>query len=381
MEKIIDIIRRLEPEINNQGILIEFTDPIEMQEVRDFEADFGFTFPEDYTEFITTHGLMGFKILKSDKQMCDMYDPVIIAEELEDVRDLEGEWSGQIFIFQKFSSPDSFDFYAFRRTGTVIDVVSYLDDGGVSFIAATFTEHIELLLKSMTDGSYRNKYNNYIQYDKAAFDAKEQEVEYRYAMQRTFQEAGTYLNNTKDKVRLQKALELYDEVIEYFRTGKVVDDHFLLSANELKVWTYSYLLGYCRQDFIAAEIFALQQAVIEQSQHTLTLIPANSNHHYHKNVMRVVCNTLAWYMAESTEQKEVLENALGIIQQGIDHIETEQHYFLYDTQVRILLRLERTEEAYKIVHDILNLLPGFADFQDFKTDERYNEWLKKNGNV
>jgi tetratricopeptide (TPR) repeat protein len=378
MEKIIDIIRRLEPEINNQGILIEFTDPIEMQEVRDFETDFGFTFPEEYTEFITTYGLMGFRILKSDRQMCDMYNPVIIAEELQDVRDLDGEWSGEIFIFQKFAFPDSFDFYAFRRTGTVVDVVSYLDDGGVSFIAATFTEHIEILLKSMIDGSYRNKYNNYIKYDKAVFDAKELQEEYRSAMQRTFQEAGTYLGNTKDKVKLQKALELYDEVIEYFRTGKVVDDHFLLNANELKVWTYSYLLGYCRQELTAAEIFSLQQAVIEQSQHTLTLVPANSNHHYHKKVMRVVCNALAWYMAESAQQKEVLENALEVVQRGIDHIETEQDCFLYDTQVRILLKLERTEEAYQIIHNILGLLPDFADFQEFKSDEGYNAWLGKN---
>ncbi|SEW34635.1 SMI1-KNR4 cell-wall [Chitinophaga sp. YR573] len=377
MEKIIDTIRRLEPEINNQGILIEFTDPIEMQEVRDFEADFGFTFPEDYTEFITTHGLMGFKILKSDKQMCDMYEPVIIAEELEDVRDLEGEWSGQIFIFQKFASPDSFDFYAFRKTGTVTDVVSYLDDGGVSFIAPTFTEHIEILLKSMIDGSYRNKYNNYIRYDKAVFDAKELQAEYQFAMQRTFQEAGTYLGNTKDKVKLQKALELYDEVIEYFSTGKVIDDHFLLNANFLKMWAYSYLLGNCRQEFTAAEISALQQAIIKQSEYTLTLVPDNSNHFSDKASIRVICNTLAWYMAESTQQKEVLEKALGIIQQGIDHIETELHYFLYDTQVRILLKLERTEEAYQIIHNILGLLPDFADFQEFKSDEGYNAWLGK----
>jgi hypothetical protein len=49
MEKIIDIIHRLEPEINEQGILIDFTDPIEMQAVRDFEAGLGLTLPEDYT--------------------------------------------------------------------------------------------------------------------------------------------------------------------------------------------------------------------------------------------------------------------------------------------------------------------------------------------
>jgi hypothetical protein len=73
----------------------------------------------------------------------------------------------------------------------------------------------------------------------------------------------------------------------------------------------------------------------------------------------------------------VLENALEIVQQGIGHIETQQHYFLYDTQVRILLKLGRTEDAYQIVKRTLTLLSDFGDFQDFKKDEEYNTWLQK----
>lgn len=333
MAKIIDTIRALEKEINDQGFTVHFSEPIEIEWIRKFEAQFNFSLPEDYIEFITTHGLLYFKHVPTDRWMCSILFPPDAAEDMEFVLDQEGEWSGNIVIFQKFDHSDRFDFYAFRRTGETVDVVSYFDDGAtVRPVARTFTEHMEILLKSFIDGSYRNKYNaDRIPYNKAAFDAEEQKQADRSAMLASFQEAGTFLNDKNNKTRLLKALELYDQTLAYFHDGRVVDDHFLLGANYNKAWVYFYLEGNCRQQFSGEEIHVLIQALIEQSKHTLTLIPANTNHHYHKDVIRVVNNSLAWYLAATTQQKEVLENALEIVQQGIDHIETQQHYFLYDT--------------------------------------------------
>ncbi|ACU61734.1 SMI1/KNR4 family protein [Chitinophaga pinensis] len=158
MAKIIDTFRALEKEINNQGLIIEFSEPIDIQEVRKVEAQFNFTFPDDYVEFITTCGLAYFKDLQSEKYMCTILFPPYIAEDMEFVLDQEEEWSGNVVIFQKFDHDDRFDFYAFRRTGETVDVVSYFDSGEVWPVATTFSAHIEKLLKSFIDGSYRNKY-------------------------------------------------------------------------------------------------------------------------------------------------------------------------------------------------------------------------------
>jgi len=159
MAKIIDTFRALEKDINNQGLIIEFSEPIDIQEVKKVEAQFNFTFPEDYIEFVTTYGLVYFKHLESDRYMCSILFPPYIAEDMEFVLDQEGEWSGNVVIFQKFDHDDRFDFYAFRRAGETVDVVSYFDSGAEVWpVAETFTNHMELLLKSFIDGSYRNKY-------------------------------------------------------------------------------------------------------------------------------------------------------------------------------------------------------------------------------
>jgi hypothetical protein len=247
MNKIIDVIRNIEKDINSHGLFIEFTEPMTMEQIREVEAKFDFTFPEDYTSFITTHGLIGFRNEKGEQTMCDMLAPWKIAEDMEFVLDVEGEWSGNVVIFQKFDLIDRFDFYAFRRTGNTIDVVSYFDDGaGIKAVATTFTEHLELLLKSMSDGSYRNKYTPHLTYDKDAFDAEEQNRADKAAMLATFQQAGQFFKKYNDKESLLKAIELYDEVLTWFTSGKVIDDHIFLNTHYLKSRCYVYLNAYCK---------------------------------------------------------------------------------------------------------------------------------------
>lgn len=377
MSKIIDVIRNIEKDINNRGLLIEFTEPMTIEQVREVEAKFDFTFPEDYTSFITTHGLIGFRNEKSESSMCDMLAPWEIAEDMEFVLDAEGEWSGNVLIFQKFDLIDRFDFYAFRRTGNTIDVVSYFDDGAeIKAVATTFTEHLELLLKSMTDGSYRNKYTPHLVYDKNAFDAEEQSRADKAAMLATFQQAGQFFKKYNDKESLLKSVELYDEVLAWFTSGKVVDDHVFLNTHYLKSRGYVYLHAYCKQQHTAEELNELKRMIIEQSRYTLSLVPTTTELPYYKEIVRACCNSVAWNMAELATNSDELKQALTILQQGIDLIEMPEQFFLYDTQVRILLKLGQKEEAYRIVRNVLTLLPDFSDFQDIKQEANYKNWLE-----
>jgi tetratricopeptide (TPR) repeat protein len=367
MSKIIDVIRNLEKDINNQGLLIEFTEPMTIEQVREVEAKFDFTFPEDYTSFITTHGLIGFRNEKSEEAMCDMLAPWEITEDMEFVLDAEGEWSGNLVIFQKFDLIDRFDFYAFRRTGNTIDVVSYFDDGAaINAVAATFTEHLELLLKSM-----KGRGDNI-----DAFDAEEQTRADKAAMLATFQQAGQFFKKYNDKESLLKAVELYDEVLTWFTSGKVVDDHIFLNTHYLKSRAYVYLNAYCKQQYAAEELNELKRMIIEQSRYTLSLMPPSTDLPYYKEIVRACSNSVAWNMAELATGNNELEKALTILQQGIDLIEMPEQFFLYDTQVRILLKLGHKEEAYRIVRNVLTLLPDFSDFQDIKQEANYKNWLQ-----
>jgi tetratricopeptide (TPR) repeat protein len=116
--------------------------------------------------------------------------------------------------------------------------------------------------------------------------------------------------------------------------------------------------------------------IIEQSRYTLSLIPATIELPYYKEIVRACSNSVAWNMAELATGNNELEQALTILQQGIDLIEMPEQFFLYDTRVRILLKLGQKEEAYRIVRNVLTLLPDFNDFQDIKQEVNYKNWLQ-----
>jgi Leucine-rich repeat (LRR) protein len=202
------------------------------------------------------------------------------------------------------------------------------------------------------------------------------------AMNALIKEANALMNAKNDREKLLQSLELYDKVLTFFSSGKVVDEYNLLYANYGKVYAYSYLNSYHKATFTPAELLEKNQAAIKQGLHTLNLIPAMIWHftdlgRFHEEITRITANSVAWQMHVISDKKEDLEKALEIILKGVAFIENGNHYFIYDTQVRILLKLGRTDEAYQIVKRTLTLLPGFGDFQDLKNDADYNTWLQK----
>ncbi|HEX6432019.1 MAG TPA: leucine-rich repeat domain-containing protein, partial [Niastella sp.] len=197
-------------------------------------------------------------------------------------------------------------------------------------------------------------------------------------------EANSLMNAKDDREKLLQSLEVYDQVLTSFSSGKVVDEFNLLYANYGKVWAYSYLTSYHKATFPPAELLEISQTAIKQGLHTLSLIPAVIWHFtdlgkFHEEITRVTTNAVAWLMHVIADKKEDLEKALEIIMKGAAFVQEKDHYFIYDTQVRILLKLGRTADAYQIVKRTLALVPDFGDFQDLNKDANYNTWLQKQG--
>ena len=80
----------------------------------------------------------------------------------------------------------------------------------------------------------------------------------------------------------------------------------------------------------------------------------------------------AWTLRESKPTK-----ALSYIELGLTYMR-DQDLWMQDTKVRVLLNLNKKEEAYAIVKTVLTESPDFGDFQNFKIDQSYSEWLKAN---
>ncbi|HEX6427037.1 MAG TPA: hypothetical protein VF008_05095, partial [Niastella sp.] len=212
--------------------------------------------------------------------------------------------------------------------------------------------------------------------------ADTQAVKHWQAMNKLMIKANDLMSEEDDRKKLLQSLEVYDKALTYFSSGKVVDECNLLYANYGKVNAYNHLTSYHKKTFSSAELLEIRQTAIKQGLHTLSLIPAVIWHFtdlgkFHEEITRVTTNSIAWEMHVISDKKEDLERALEIIGKGVACIENEYHYFIYDTQVRILLKLGRKEEAYQIVKRTLDLEPDFEDFQDLKKNANYKTWLKK----
>jgi len=95
---------------------------------------------------------------------------------------------------------------------------------------------------------------------------------------------------------------------------------------------------------------------------------------FQMEVCREAGNGLGW---ELMEEGKKLKTALQYTKKAEDCMRGEEDYFIYDTKVRILLKMKKKNKAYTIVKQILNKDPDFGDFQDIKHSKSYRKWLKK----
>jgi Leucine-rich repeat (LRR) protein/predicted DNA-binding WGR domain protein len=215
-------------------------------------------------------------------------------------------------------------------------------------------------------------------------DENSQDVIYWKEMNALIKEANVLMNQKNDAKALQQSLKKYDKVLEYFSSGKVVDEYNLLYANYGKAWAYSYLTSTHKGIFDEQALLQIRQDLITQGKQTLALVPDMIWHYtdlgkFHEEVVRIASNSVAWNMmvvATAEKNTEMLQEALTIVEKGCQYVEQESQYFILDTKVRILLLLGQKEEAYAIVKRILSQVPSFGDFQDFKKNKDYLAWAK-----
>jgi tetratricopeptide (TPR) repeat protein len=97
---------------------------------------------------------------------------------------------------------------------------------------------------------------------------------------------------------------------------------------------------------------------------------------FQMEVYRVAGNGLSWILLTEGKTEQEWKEALAFITKAESYIRDSEDYYILDTKVRILLKLDRIDEGFEIVREVLKEAPDFEDFQDIKQDQDYLTWLK-----
>lgn len=206
------------------------------------------------------------------------------------------------------------------------------------------------------------------------------EVEAFKAMQTLIKEANSAMGRRNDFESLNSAIEKYDEVLGMFDSGEVVDEYNYLYAHYGRLYSLAYILANCSSSLNDEEILENRHEQIKWGTKLIELVPSIIWHfsdigQFHRECLRIAANSVAWQMYELYSDRENLQKALEIIDRGVKHIDNTSQYFVYDTKVRILLKLGMEQQAWEIVKTCLKNDPDFNDFADLRNDPRYTAWL------
>lgn len=178
----------------------------------------------------------------------------------------------------------------------------------------------------------------------------------------------------------RKARHLLVKALEKAKNGKEIDEYSFLYAQYGLLMSFSsastsdFKFG-SKEDYqkVSRNVFEY----LDKTARVAAFFEFTEYGAFQIELYRHAANGLAWYQFEDNDDVEKLEEALMIVSKAENYIRDESHYFILDTKVRILLKLNQKQQAFEIVKPILNEVPSFRDFQDFHSNEAFQLWLKQ----
>lgn len=127
----------------------------------------------------------------------------------------------------------------------------------------------------------------------------------------------------------------------------------------------------------AADHADLTRRLMARAEQAMALIPDTVWHFtefgaFQEEVQRRAGNALAWHLMLAGE----LPRALEVVDRAMEVAEGAEHDYVRDTRVRILLKMDRVDEAYLAADQVLSRDPGFADLADIAADDRFRRWRR-----
>ncbi|MEW2632655.1 tetratricopeptide repeat protein [Streptomyces sp. NPDC048389] len=183
---------------------------------------------------------------------------------------------------------------------------------------------------------------------------------------------------------VQEAVTAYAEALALCVPGAHYCDHDQLCAYYGLVEALSRILGGTpdpdRPELTAELIRHAEQALFLLPDHITT---TTDEGHLQAMVKLHTGNALAWYLLHSGEP----ERALTAVEQALSIADDPGYDWVRVTQVRVLLALGRTDEAYRVTDEVLSRVPSylltagvvlrdavFGDLTDIVASSGFQQW-------
>ncbi|GEM_PF-2265915 len=253
----------------------------------------------------------------------------------------------------------------------------------------------EVLHKGMNLAYLDISYNHISSGELSAFRKSHPDTEIEIKGNKSFAESdqldklmiygSTFIRNTDSAQGLQNAVKIFANVLKQAEEGiNDINEFTLQYAYYGKLFAYTFLTTHHAKIYNKEELKEAKQITLDTAYKILDIIKQNPAMHFSQlgglqnEITRRAANTIGWDAYENLKKTEELEKAIDITRLGVAEIEGFEHYYIYDTLVRLLIKAKQKEEAYEIVKKCLAKYPAFEDFRDFNSNEEFQEWLKNN---
>ncbi|MDF5755311.1 hypothetical protein [Spongiactinospora sp. TRM90649] len=170
----------------------------------------------------------------------------------------------------------------------------------------------------------------------------------------------------------KKAVRVFEEALDHCVPGAAFSEYDRLYALYGLIEALGHLVGSAGDDRPA-----MVEKLTGYAELALSLVPEVIWHYtdegeFQEEVVRLAGNALAWHLMRAGD----LERALATVERAVSVAAKPEYDHIRDTQVRVLVEMGRTEQAYLIVDQVLTRDPGFRDFADFAASAGFQEWRR-----
>lgn len=169
-----------------------------------------------------------------------------------------------------------------------------------------------------------------------------------------------------------KAITLLEQAIPLIDADE--EEYEYLFAHYAIMTTLSRLGNPGDEQYSKAVVYAQKcMNILEPSIQAGSIMHFTDFGKFQEEVIRYATNAIGWNAYQTEDNKDKLEDSLQLVDLGISYA-NEDSLYIHDTKVRLLLKLNRKEEAYELIRSTLTEHPIFSDFDDLENDPAYIKW-------